>query len=119
MQIGLGLYRDGLTPDNFRFATQAGATHIVAHMTNYFRGKDPAISRGNDAEGWGDCSQDRIWSYEELSALVKSVEAAGLKLAAIENFSPKFWSDILLDGPDRAAQMDGMKRLMRDAGRAG
>jgi mannonate dehydratase len=119
MQIGLGLYRDSLTPDNFRFATQAGATHIVAHMTNYFRGKDPAISRGDDVDGWGDCSEDILWSYDDLHALVKSVEAAGLKLAAIENFSPKFWSDILLDGPERAMQIEGMKRLIRDAGRAG
>lgn len=119
MKIGLGLYRESLTPDNFQFATQAGATHIVAHLTNYFRGKDPSISRGDDAEGWGDCSSDNLWSYEELSALVSSVEAAGLKLAAIENFSPKFWSDILLDGPDRATQIEGMKRLIRDAGRAG
>jgi mannonate dehydratase len=118
MKIGLGLYRDSLTPDNFQFATQAGATHIVAHPTNYFRGKDPCISRGDDAEGWGDCSQDRLWTYEELAALVGSVEAAGLKLAAIENFSPRFWSDILLDGPERASQIEGMKRLIRDAGRA-
>ena len=80
MKIGLGLYRDSLTPDNFQFATQAGATHIVAHMTNYFRGKDPSISRGDDTEGWGDCSQDRLWTYEDLSALVASVQAAGLKL---------------------------------------
>jgi mannonate dehydratase len=119
MKIGLGLYRESLTPDNFQFATQAGATHIVAHLTNYFRGKDPSISRGDDAEGWGDCSQDRLWTFEELAALVGSVEAAGLKLAAIENFSPKFWSDILLDGPERAAQIESMKRLIRDAGRAG
>ncbi len=119
MKIGLGLYRDLLTPDNFQFATQAGATHIVAHMTNYFRGKDPAISRGDDVEGWGDCSQDTLWTYDEISALVRSVEDAGLKLAALENFSPKFWSDILLDGPNRATQAEGMKRLIRDAGRAG
>jgi len=39
MKIGLGLYRESLTPDNFRFARQAGATHIVAHLTNYFRGR--------------------------------------------------------------------------------
>ena len=45
MKIGLGLYRESLTPDNFRFARQAGATHIVAHLTNYFRGRDPAICR--------------------------------------------------------------------------
>ncbi|MBC7738673.1 MAG: mannonate dehydratase, partial [Candidatus Saccharibacteria bacterium] len=119
MKIGLGLYRESLTQDNFQFATQAGATHIVAHMTNYFRGKDPAISRGDDAEGWGDCSQDKLWSYDDLSGLVKTVEAAGLKLAALENLSPKFWSDILLDGPERGPQIEGMKRLIRDAGRAG
>ena len=43
----------------------------------------------------------------------------GLRVAALENFSPAFWSDILLDGPNRAAQMEGLKRLVRDAGRAG
>lgn len=119
MKIGLGLYRNSLTPDNFEFAVQAGATHIVAHMTNYFRGRDPRISGGDDSDGWGDCSQDTLWTYDELSGLVQSVRAAGLELAAIENFSPKFWSDILLDGPNRAAQIEGMKRLIRDAGRAG
>lgn len=118
MDIGLGLYRDSLTADNLQFARQAGATHIVAHLTNYFRGRDPAISKGDDAEGWGDCSQDELWTYDELSALVGTVEGAGLKLAALENFSPRFWSDILLDGPQRAEQMEGMKRLIRDAGRA-
>ena len=51
MKIGLGLYRDSLTADNFQFAVQAGATHIVAHMTNYFRGRDPSISSGDDSEG--------------------------------------------------------------------
>ena len=29
MKIGLGLYREQLTPDNFQFALQAGATHLV------------------------------------------------------------------------------------------
>ncbi len=32
MKLGLGLYRHMLTTDNFRFAKQAGATHIVAHL---------------------------------------------------------------------------------------
>jgi mannonate dehydratase len=119
MKIGLGLYREMLTPDNFQFAVQAGATHIVAHMTNYFRGRDPKISGGDEEMGWGDCSADELWSFEELDGLVKSVRAHGLELAAIENFSPRFWSDVLLDGPDRARQMEGLKRLLRDAGRAG
>ena len=119
MKIGLGLYRQSLTPDNFQFAAQAGATHIVAHMTNYFAGKDPAISRGDDVDGWGDCSQDRLWTEEDLSALVRTIRAAGLELAGLENFSPKFWSDILLDGPERPAQLEEMKQLIRNAGRAG
>jgi mannonate dehydratase len=43
----------------------------------------------------------------------------GLKVAALENLSPNFWSDILLDGPKKHEQMDGLKQLVRDAGRAG
>lgn len=119
MKIGLGLYREQLTPQNFQFAVQAGATHIVAHLTNYFAGKDPRITGDSDGGGWGDCSSDTLWTYDELAALVNSVRDAGLELAAIENFSPKFWSDILLDGPSRAEQMEGLKQLVRDAGRAG
>lgn len=119
MKIGLGLYRDSLTPDNMRFARQAGATHVVAHLTNYFRGKDPQLSRGNDGDGWGDCSTDEPWSYDEMSGLVSTLRANGLELAALENFSPRFWSDVLLDGPDRDRQLERLKRMIADAGRAG
>jgi mannonate dehydratase len=118
MKIGLGLYREQLTPDNLQFAVQAGATHIVAHLTNYFRGADPRIANGDDS-GWGDCSDDTLWTYEELRDLVQMVREAGLELAAIENFSPKFWHDILLDGPKRDEQIEDLKQLVRDAGRAG
>lgn len=119
MKIGLGFYREQLTPDNFRFAVQAGATHVVAHLTNYFAGRDPKIYSGDPRQGWGDCSGDRLWTYEELSALVAALKAEGLELAALENFSPKFWSDVLLDGPERDRQIEGLKQLVRDAGRAG
>lgn len=119
MKIGLGLYREQLTSDNFAFAKQAGATHIVAHLTSYFKGGDPKISTGSASEGWGDCSEDTLWTYDELATLVTDIRAAGLELAAIENFSPKFWYDILLDGPERDQQMEGLKQLVRDAGRAG
>ena len=50
---------------------------------------------------------------------MKTVRDNGLELAAIENFSPRFWSDVLLGGPERARQIEGLKRLVRDAGRAG
>ncbi|MCC6919359.1 MAG: mannonate dehydratase [Alphaproteobacteria bacterium] len=119
MKIGLGLYREQLTADNFAFAAQAGATHVVAHLTSYFKGADPKISSGTQDAGWGDCSEDSLWTFEDMSALVANVRAAGLELAAIENFSPRFWSDILLDGPERDRQIEGLKQLVRDAGRAG
>ena len=119
MKIGLGLYRDSLTPENFRFARQAGATHIVAHLTSYFRGRDPSLSAGSELEGWGDCSADQLWTYDDFAGLVQTVRDNGLELAAIENLSPRFWSDILLGGPERDSQMEGLKRLVRDAGRAG
>lgn len=119
MKIGLGLYREQLTPENLRFARHAGATHIVAHLTNYFRGASPVLSGGDNSRGWGDCSDDKLWTREEMKDLVALVRAHGLELAGIENFSPKFWSDILLDGPEKAAQIEGLKRVVRDAGAAG
>jgi len=42
MKLGLGLYRHMLTRENFQFARQAGATHIVAHLVDYFRGSSQA-----------------------------------------------------------------------------
>ena len=36
MKLGLGLYRHMLDADHFRFARQSGATHIVAHLVDYF-----------------------------------------------------------------------------------
>ena len=53
MKLGLGLYRQSLTSDNFRFAKQLGATHVVAHLVDYFGGKDPSLSKGDDVTGWG------------------------------------------------------------------
>ena len=37
MKLGLGLYRHMLTAENFRFARQAGATDIVAHLHRLLR----------------------------------------------------------------------------------
>lgn len=119
MKVGLGLYRRMLTADNFRFARQAGCTHIVAHLVDYFQ--DCRI-HGTDGEGrtWGVTkNQDRLWSEQELGDLKKAINAEGLELAAIENFDPSHWSDVLLDGPRREEQMEGVKTLIRRVGRVG
>jgi mannonate dehydratase len=122
MKLGLGLYRHMLTRENFQFARQAGATHIVAHLVDYFRGHP----NGNDDQptgsdrGWGLAGDpDALWTLEELTTLRKNVEASGLRLEAIENFDPAHWHDILLDGPQRAQQIEKVKILLRRLGQAG
>src|SRR3954466_4470484 len=124
MKLGLGLYRHMLTPDNLGFAKQAGATHIVAHLVDYFRGgaghsasDDPPL--GTDW-GWGLAGDpDKLWTLEELKEVRRDTEAAGLKLEAIENFDPAHWGDILLDGPKRAQHIENVKTILRRMGEAG
>lgn len=105
MKLGLGLYAHILNRDNFKFARQLGVTHIVAH-TPY-----------SDSRKAGDF--DAVWTYDELVRLRKMINEEGLELEAIENFLPVFWSDVLLDGPLKARQMENLKTLIRDVGRAG
>jgi len=120
MKLGLGLFRESVTEDNFKFASQAGATHLVVHMTNYFRGKDPQLSRGSNTEGWGvTANQGRIWSYEELTDMKKAMNAHGLVWEAIENFDPSHWYDVLLDGPEKKRQIEDVKQIIRNVGKAG
>ena len=72
MKLGLGLYRHMLTRENFMFARQAGATHVVAHLVDYFRGgthktRDDQPT-GTD-RGWGIAGDpDQLWTLEELVA---------------------------------------------------
>jgi mannonate dehydratase len=122
MKLGLGLYRHMLDAKHFRFARQAGATHIVAHLVDYFPGRGDA---GDDqppdgARGWGPAGDpDRLWTLDELLALRRGIEAEGLKLEAIENFDPAHWSDVLLDGPRRAEHIENCKTIVRRLGEAG
>lgn len=112
-----------LTRENFQFARQAGATHVVAHLVDYFRGGTHAHREdqptGSDF-GWGVAGDpDHLWSLDELRKLRREVEDAGLKLEAIENFDPAHWHDILLDGPQRAHHLENVKTLIRRIGEAG
>jgi len=123
MKPGLGLYRHMLTRDNFRFARQAGATHIVAHLVDYF-GSDarPGSDRQptGDDRGWGLAGDpDRLWSVAELVALRQAIEAEGLQLEAIENFDPAHWHAVLLDGPLRDRHLENCQTIIRRLGQAG
>jgi mannonate dehydratase len=93
-----------VTDDNLHFARQIGATHIVAHLP----GEETLPS-----------TREGFWSYDDLRRLREHVERAGLKLEAIENFPPHHWDQVLLGGPGRAAQMENLKKTIRNMGRAG
>lgn len=123
MKLGLGLYRHMLTRENFQFARQAGATHIVAHLVDYFRGGAHGSADNQPTgtqQGWGLAGDpDRLWSVDELRDLRREAGAAGLELEAIENLDPAHWHDVLLDGPKKAEQLENVKTIIRRMGQAG
>ena len=124
MKLGFGLYRHMLDKEHYRFARQCGATHVVIHLTDYFRKSeieyDPDNQPVGGNEGWGlSVAKDPIWSYDSMMSIKKEINAEGLELEAIENFEPADWYDILLDGPSKGEQIEGIKRIIRDMGKVG
>lgn len=123
MKLGLGLYRHMLSRNNFRFARQAGATHLVIHLVDYFKGAGHGTSEnqptGTD-RGWG-CAGDpnRLWSTAELLSVRKEAEAEGLKIEAVENLDPAHWHDVLLGGPRKQEQLKNVQILIARLGEAG
>ena len=124
MKIGLGLYRHMLTYDYYDFARQAGCTHVIVHLVDYFhqgstnpRNNQPT---GTKYEAWGVAGDpDQLWTTEDLRKLRAEIEDHGLILAAIENLDPAHWHDILLDGPQRPQQIEKVKTTVRRMGEAG
>jgi mannonate dehydratase len=124
MKIGLGLYRHMLTREYYDFARQAGCTHVVVHLVDYFN-EGPSNPRNNQPTGskyepWGFAGDpEKLWTLQELKALRGQIESAGLVLAAIENIDPAHWHDVLLDGPRRSEQIEKVNTLIRRLGEAG
>lgn len=121
MKLGFGLYKHMLTEDNYRFARQCGATHLVIHLVDYF---PKSSARDNQPvggeQGWGPAGDpNQLWTLEQLLAIKKQINDCGLELFAIENFDPAFWYDILLDGPQKYQQMENLKVLVQRIGKAG
>src|SRR6201996_5291521 len=124
MKIGLGLYRHMLSRENYDFARQAGCTHVVIHLVDYFR-QNSANPRGNQPTGgkhgsWGIAGDPgSLWTVQQMTQIRREIEEAGLMLAAIENIDPIFWHDILLDGPKRGEHIANIQSLVRRMGEAG
>ncbi|MVS97442.1 TIM barrel protein [Devosia sp. L53-10-65] len=103
-----------------RFARQLGVQDVVVHLTDYSRNADAAAYRaGGVGPINGDCIDVPLWTADRLGEVVAMLARHDLRVAAIENISPNFWSDILLDGPAKLEQMDAMKSLVRACGQAG
>ena len=122
MKLGLGLYRHQLDGEHYQFARQCGCSHVVVHLVDYFRsaknraGDQPV----GDDTGWGLAgSPESLWTFEELASLKRDINRAGLELEAIENFDPAHWHDVLLDGPKKAQQLEKLKQIIRNVGKAG
>jgi len=124
MKLGLGLYRHMLNDEYFAFAVQAGCTHVIVHLVDYFRqGEANPLQNqptGGKDKPWGLAGDPgKLWTAAELTALRQRIEAAGLKLEAIENLDPAHWHDILLDGPQRPRHIENVKAIVRAMGQAG
>lgn len=122
MKLGLGLYRHQLDREHYQFAKQCGCTHLVIHLVDYFRSSRnrPGDQPVGDDSGWGLAGDpNQIWTFEEIAAIKREINEAGLELAAIENFDPAHWHDVLLDGPAKRRQIENLKQIIRNVGRAG
>ena len=79
MKIGLGLYRHMLTRDYYDFARQAGCTHVVVHLVDYFN-QGPTNPRNNQPTGskyepWGVAGDpEKLWTVQELNRCVTKLK---------------------------------------------
>ena len=123
MKLGFGLYKHMLNEAHYKFAKQCGATHLVVHLVDYFshekNNKNSASQPLGQKEGWGQAGSGEIWTLEDLVSLKKEINSHGLELEAIENFDPAMWYDVLLAGEKRDEQLEGIKELIRNVGKAG
>jgi mannonate dehydratase len=106
MKLGLGMSHNLIKRDNFQFAKQMGCTDLVLHLTDYTQ-KTANIQQSRE-----------MYTYDSLMRLKKAINDEGLEFHAIENFCPADWSDILLDGPRKIEQMENIKKIIRDVGKA-
>lgn len=123
MKLGLGLYRHQLDDDHFRFARQAGCTHLVIHLVDYFR-ESRENARGDQPtgglRGWGRAGDPhRLWELDELEGIVARAAKRGLTIAAVENLDPAHWHDVLLAGPRRDEQLGNVCGMIATLGQAG
>lgn len=120
MKLGVGLYRYMLKDEEFAFARQCGCTDLIIHLANYYDSPENIVGSTDDKVNYGVANaQDPAWGLENLLSLQKKARDWGMNIYGIENFSPADWYDILLDGPKKEEQLENLKTIIRNAGKAG
>ena len=120
MKLGLGLYQYMLNQNEFAFARQCACTDLVIHLANYYNGEKDIVKATDETVNYGAAkAHEAVWSYEHMASLQKQANDMGLRIYAIENFNPADWYDVLLDGPKKEEQMEFVKQIIRNAGKAG
>ncbi len=109
-----------LTKENFQFAKQVGCTHIIVHLAEYYSKEKGVVTATDEKENYGESFElDPIWTLESMLEIKQMAAEEGLEIYGIENFSPADWYDVLLDGPKKLQQMEYLKEIIRNAGKAG
>jgi mannonate dehydratase len=84
--------------EKLRFAAQLGADAIIVH-TNM--------------------GLNSFWDMQGLLRMRTSIEAAGMRFEAIENFPNPYMDKVKLGAPGRDQQIEQVMNVIRDVGRAG
>jgi len=98
MRVGLGQFSE-LTDEKLAFIKQCGADDFLMNTPNL--------------------PGDKQWEYEDLLALRRRADDAGLRLMALENVPVTFYDKAMLGLPGRDEQIAHMQTTIRNMGKAG
>lgn len=98
MRIALGQFNE-LTEEKMLFIKQVGANDFLMNTPNL---------PGNAQ-----------WEYEDLIALRRQADSAGLRLMSLENVPLRFYDQAMLGESGRDSQIEHMKKTIQNMGRAG
>lgn len=119
MKLALGLHYTQFTDEELSFAKQTGADFLVVHLTDY-KGINLSFADANHTESFSYTNANfGNWSVPFLNELQAKASKHGLSVAAIENFDPGHWYDVLLDGPAREQQLENIRQCISNASAAG
>lgn len=120
MKFGMGLYRHMLKPEYYEFAKQCGCTHLIIHLATYYDSDTNIVTATDATTNYGNSSAlDPVWDLESMLAIKKEAQSYGLEIYGIENFSPADWYDVLLAGSERDNQIEHLKKIITNVGKAG